>query len=144
MLAGLQKFSGRRIRQRGCSPKLQVLDTALMAAGVALDFEEAKRDREFWGRLVESAVGAHLLNSSAGSAIEVFYWRERNHEVDLVVRVSRRVVAIEVKSGRKRDTPSGLAEFAKAFRPRRLLFVGGEGIPLEDFLAQPAEAWVRD
>ena len=29
---------------------------------------EARGNREFWGRLVESAVGAHLVNASAGGA----------------------------------------------------------------------------
>ena len=46
---------------------------------------EARANREFWGRLVESAVGAHLVNASAGGACRVFYWRDRNHEVDFVV-----------------------------------------------------------
>jgi len=34
-------------------------------------------------------------------------------------------------------------EFAKAFRPHRVLLIGGEGFPLEEFLLQPAEAWLR-
>jgi hypothetical protein len=143
MLTGLQKFSGRRVRQRGSSPKLIVLNTALMTAAAPREFDEARHDREFWGRLAESAVGAHLLNTSAGSTFEVFYWRERNREVDFVVRAGRRMVAIEVKSGRKRNAFSGMDEFAKAFHPHRVLLIGGEGIPLEEFLLQPAEAWLR-
>ena len=79
---------------------------------------EARRDREFWGRLVESAVGAHLANAAAAGNCEVFYWRERSHEVDFVVRVGKSVTAIEVKSGRAREGFSGLAAFGAAF-PRR-------------------------
>ena len=143
MLTGLAKFAGQRVRQRGSSPKLQVLNTGLMTAPSPLDLEGAHRDREFWGRLVESAVGAHLLNSASGTKVEVSYWREANREVDFVLRAGKRVVAIEVKSGRKRETPHGLEAFSKAFRPYRSLLVGGQGIPVEEFLLRPAEAWFQ-
>ncbi len=73
MLAGLAKFSGSAARQRGSSPKLQVLNTALMTAQSGLSYEEARADHEFWGRLVESAVGAHLCNAAATGVCEVFY-----------------------------------------------------------------------
>ena len=143
MLTGLAKFAGQRVRQRGSSPKLQVLNTGLMTAPSPFDLEGAHRDREFWGRLVESAVGAHLLNSASGTKVEVSYWREANREVDFVLRAGKRVVAIEVKSGRKRETPHGLEAFSKAFRPYRSLLVGGQGIPVEEFLLRPAEAWFQ-
>ncbi len=143
MLTGLQKFAGQVVRSRGSSPKLQVLNTALMTAPSEFSFEEARADREFWGRLVESAVGAHLANAAAAGACELFYWRERNHEVDFVVRVGRTVTAIEVKSGRGSDTQPGLAAFSAAFKPRRKLLVGADGIPLEEFLGAPAERWGR-
>ena len=47
---------------------------------------QARANPELWGRLVESAVGAHLANAAAAGTCEVFYWRERNREVDFVVR----------------------------------------------------------
>ena len=53
------------MRQRASSPKLQVLNTALMTAPSGLSAEEVRDDREFFGRLVESAVGAHLANAAA-------------------------------------------------------------------------------
>ena len=143
MLTGLPKFAGQRVRQRGSSPKLQILNTALMTAPTPHDLEGARRDREFWGRLVESAVGAHLVNSAAGTKVEVFYWRERNREVDFVLRAGKRLIAIEVKSGRKREMPPGLEAFSRAFRPHRVLLVGAQGIPLEEFLLQPAATWVE-
>ena len=65
MLEGLQKYAGAAVRQRGSSPKLQVLNTALMTAPMGLALEEARADRELWGQLVESAVGAHLANAAA-------------------------------------------------------------------------------
>ena len=143
MVAGLQKFAGGAARSRGSIPKLQVLNTALMTAQSGLAFHEARADREFWGRLTESAVGAHLANAAAGGACELFYWRERNREVDFVARAGRTVTAIEVKSGRVRDAQPGLDVFAEAFKPRRSLLVGGDGIALEEFLARPVEHWVR-
>lgn len=143
MLVGLPKFAGRRVRQRASSPKLQVLNTALMTASSPLGPEEARRDRDFWGRLVESAVGAHLANGTAGAPYEVFYWRERNREVDFVARAGTRITAIEVKSGRRREALPGLDDFAKTYKPHRLLLVGAQGIPLEEFLLRPAESWVR-
>jgi predicted AAA+ superfamily ATPase len=143
MLTGLPKFAGQRVRQRGSSPKLQVLNTALMTTSSPLDLEAARRDREFWGRLVESAVGAHLLNTAAGTRVEVFYWRERDREVDFVLRSGRRVVGIEVKSGRRREGLPGLDAFAHAFRSDRRLLVGPGGIAVEEFLLRPASSWVE-
>ena len=70
------------------------------------------------------------------------YWRERNREVDFVVRKGGAVTAIEVRSGRARGTPPGMAAFADAFRPTRLLLVGDDGIAVEEFLSQPVEHWV--
>ena len=64
MLTGLDKFAGDMARSRAGSPKLQVLNTALLAAQAAAGFTAARRDGEQWGRLVESAVGAHLLNTA--------------------------------------------------------------------------------
>jgi predicted AAA+ superfamily ATPase len=143
LLIGLLKFSGRAARQRGSSPKLQVLNTALMSAQSGYSFEEAREDREFWGRLVESAVGAHLANAAATGECDVFYWRERNRDVDFVVRAGRALSAIEVKSGRIRDTPPGLAAFAAVFKPARKLLVGGDGVSVEEFLREPVAHWIK-
>ncbi len=142
MVTGLPKYAGQVVRSRGSSPKLQVLNTALMTAQSGLTSAEALADREFRGRLVESAVGAYLANAAAAGTCEVFYWRERNREVDFVVRAGRMLTAIEVKSGRTREMPPGLAAFAEAFKPDRTLLVGGDGIPVEDFLLAPVEHWV--
>lgn len=143
MLAGLQKFAGQAVRQRGSSPKLQVLNTALMSATSHHTFETARTDPTFWGRLVESAVGAHLLAGAAEAGIEVFYWRERSHEVDFVLRRGELVVAIEVKSGARKEGLPGMEAFDRAFKPRRKLLVGGPGLDLGEFLMTPVGAWVQ-
>ncbi|EQD39165.1 ATPase [mine drainage metagenome] len=141
MVCGLQKYAGDVARQRGSSPKLQVFNTALLTATSGLSLAEARADPEFWGRLVESAVGAHLANAAAEGDVALYYWRERNQEVDFVVTTGRRLIAIEVKSGRAPTRHAGSAAFAAAFKPRRSLLVGGDGIALDDFLAQPVSHW---
>ena len=143
MVTGLQKYSGSTVRRRGSSPKLQVLNTALMTAPLGLSMDEARTDRAFWGRLVESAVGAHLVNAQSAGTYKVFYWREGNHEVDFVVQASRSLTAIEVKSGRVRGTLTGMDAFSTAFKPTRKLLVGGDGISVGEFLEEPVEHWVK-
>ena len=109
LLAGLPKYASRPHR-RGSSPKLIALNTALMTAGSGYSFEEAQADRTFWGRIVESAVGAHLLNT-ATSDIRLHHWRDGPHEVDFVLQRGPRLVAFEVKSGRRRGALTGLRTF---------------------------------
>lgn len=142
MVCGLPKYAGDAARSRGSSPKLQVLNTALMTAASGYTLAEARADREFWGRLVESAVGAHLANAAMRGECALHYWRERNHEVDFVVQAGRRLTAIEVKSGRAPQAHPGTAAFVQAFKPKRTLLVGGDGIALDDFLMQPVAHWV--
>lgn len=143
MLVGLQKYAAGPARQRGSSPKLQVLNTALMSAQSGVSLADARRNREFWGRVVESAVGGHLANAAAAGICEVFYWRERSHEVDFVVRAGKTVTAIEVKSGRAQNSFPGLAAFGAAFPRARKLLVGGDGIAIDEFLEKPVEHWVK-
>ena len=142
MLTGLQKYGNAPVRRRNSSPKFQVFNTALISALSGLNLPRARQDHELWGRLVESAVGAHLVNGTVGEDCEVFYWRERSREVDFVVRFGRLLTAIEVKSGRSTGSLAGMTAFGEAFHPDRKLLVGGDGIAVEDFLSQPVEHWV--
>lgn len=143
MLTGLAKYSGKVVRSRGSSPKLQVLNTALLTAQSGLSPAEARDDHEFMGRLTESTVGAHLANAAASGICELFYWREGNREVDFVVRSGKTVVPIEVKSSRGAASLPGLGLFAEHFRTTRSLLIGGDGIPLEEFLLRPVGDWLR-
>ena len=143
MLTGLSKYSGKAVRSRASSPKLQVFNTALLTAQSGLTPIEARADGEFWGRLTESAVGAHLANAAACGQCELLYWREGNLEVDFVLRAGRVVVGLEVKSGRAPLAHSGLGAFSEAFKPKRTLLVGGDGIPVEEFLSRPVTDWLK-
>ena len=140
LLTGLEKHSGSAQRRRRSSPKLNVLNTALMGATSGYSFAEAKADRTFWGRLVESAVGAHLVNT-AGRTVEVSYWREGSREIDFVLRRAANVRGIEVKSGGGRASDSAVEEFENRFGALPSLVVGREGVPLNEFLSAPAQEW---
>ncbi|MBI4881888.1 MAG: ATP-binding protein [Planctomycetes bacterium] len=143
MLVGLQKYAGEPLRRRASSPKLLVLNTALMSATSGRTLAEARQDPFFWGRLVETAVGQHLVNAGRAAGFDVHYWRERGQEVDFVVTRGTKVIAIEVKSGARASRASGLAAFARTFSPSRSLLVGERGIGIEEFLASPAERWIE-
>lgn len=142
MITGLAKFSGRKVRQRGSSPKLQVLNTALLAAHAVHDLAAAQQNRDYWGRVVESAIGAHIINSASGEGIDVSYWREGNLEVDFVLQRGDSLIAIEVKSGRRRDSLPGLAAFIKSYPKARPLLVGGQGMAIDEFLSAPISALI--
>ena len=144
MLTGLQKHAGHPARRRGSSPKLQVFNTALISAVCDALPANIRSDAEFRGRLVESAVGSHLVNAQAAGVCQVHYWRERGREVDFVVSDGRTLVAIEVKSGRRRDALPGLAAFGDAFCPQRRLLVGGDGMPIATFLETPVPELLGD
>jgi uncharacterized protein len=144
MLAGLQKYSGRLIKQKASSPKLQVLNNALMTSQSDYDFTAAKQNPEYWGRLVESAVGAHLINSAFGkNDIKIFYWRSGNFEVDFIIKKGTKIFALEVKSTKREVTLPGIAEFKKIHKNTTPLLVGSSnGITLEEFLSEPLLKWL--
>jgi uncharacterized protein len=143
MLAGLQKHAGQAVRRRGSSPKFQVFTTALITAQSGLEPSDVLADPEYRGRLVESAVGAHLLAAEAAGECSLHYWRDRNREVDFVVEKGGRLTAIEVKSGRSPFALPGMEAFDRAFAPDRKLLVGGDGIPVSEFLQHPVLDWIE-
>ena len=72
------KYAGDAARSRASSPTLQVYNNALLTAGMGFSLVEVRAQPELWGRLLESAVVAHLANAAAGGECELFYWRERS------------------------------------------------------------------
>ncbi len=142
LLAGLRNYTGGIYRRRASSPKLNVLNTGLMSALSGYTFEQALADRTFWGRLVESAVGAHLWNTATGPS-RLWYWRQNGSEVDFVLQRGPRLVAFEVKSHKGQADRRGLTEFRKRFRPVQAVVVGGDGMALEEFLSVPADDWFK-
>jgi hypothetical protein len=139
LLTGLESFARGHVRRRGSSPKLILWNNALVSALGAPSFDEALARPEWWGRLVENAVGAHLLNGLPPAAFAVSYWRRDRHEVDFVVERGNTVWAVEVKSGRGQKVP-GLGAFRRQHPECRALVVGGDGMPLATFFATPPAA----
>jgi predicted AAA+ superfamily ATPase len=143
LLSGIYKYSSE-LRKRASSPKLNVLNTALMSAQFSIKFDTVRMDASMWGRFVESAVGAHLLNTSKGKSVDVLYWRDRNEEVDFVLRTpDGRLTGIEVKSGRRKEVLSGMASFRQTCPDAAIILVGQDGISLEKFFQMNIEDLVN-
>jgi uncharacterized protein len=142
LIVGMQKYASQPLRRRS-TPKLIVLNTAFMAVESGYTFDQAQADRSFWGRMTESAVGAHILNDG-NSEIESFYWRESSTEVDFVLKRGKQLVVIEVKSGAKRASSNGLEKFEENFGKCRKLIVGNGGTSIAEFLSRPIQEWFDD
>ncbi|WP_076792779.1 ATP-binding protein [Chlorobium sp. KB01] len=133
LLGGLEKYSPESLRQKSSSPKFQVHNTALVSAQQQLSFDTVSTNPAMWGRWVESAIGAHLLNHTSSDALNLFYWRQGNHEVDFVLVHSGKVIGVEIKSGHTQRA-SGMEAFRRQYNPDKVLLVGNSGIPWQEFL----------
>lgn len=142
LVAGLQKFSFDPTHQKASSPKLQVLNTALATAQESLSFQEAQQDPKSWNKLIECAVGAHLLNFSFGTRMKIFYWKEDNRSVDFILKMGKSIIVIDVNSAKKGKNVQGIDVFTKKFQPTKVITVGEGGIPLEEFLLSSLDKWL--
>lgn len=133
LLGGLEKYAGSIIRKRSSSPKFQVYNNALLTSQDKKSYSTTIVNPKLWGRLVESSVGAHLLNHSISERYNLNYWREGNNEVDFIIEKGDKVIGLEVKSGASADN-KGMAIFNEKFHPDKILLVGTGGIPYEEFL----------
>lgn len=136
LVSGLERHSPGMARSRGSSPKLILWNNALVTALGRSAFNETRSEGDRWGRLVENAVGAHLLNHLQGLRWEISYWRHRNDEVDFIVRSGDATWAIEVKSGRAAPATRGFESFRRISPDARTLLVGSGGVPLEEFFSR--------
>lgn len=134
LLAALQKYTVDAARRRASIPKFQVHNNALLSAGSPYGFEEIRSRPALWGRWVESAVGAYLVSEAFRSRFEVMYWRDGDREVDFILRIRGKIVALEVKSNAEKHA-SGLDLFRSKFAPAASFIVGDGGLPLETFFA---------
>ena len=138
LLCGLQKYARDEARKYNSVPKLMVYNTALLTAQTNTTFHRTFTTPNLWGRWVESAVGAHLLNQADEYDYNLYYWRENSDEVDFVVESGEQQIAIEVKSGR-RGANNGLKVFSEKFHPQQSFVVGTDGVPVEEFLSWDME-----
>jgi len=133
LLGGIEKYAGNVFRRKGSIPKFQVFNNALLSAQTGDSFDNVMIDPKKWGRLVESAIGSHLINNSITERYKLYYWRERNNEVDFIIERNNRLVAIEVKSGRRAEN-KGITAFSNLFHPKKALIIGTNGISIDEFL----------
>lgn len=138
LASGLPNFREGQAIHRNSSPKLVLWNNALVNALSGRGPQEAMQDLGWWGRVVENAVGAHLLTHLPKMTHEVSYWRDGDKEVDFVVKTSRKLWALEVKSGRPTATP-GLEAFCKRYPRAMPMVIGGDGMPLEEFFMRDPE-----
>lgn len=134
LLCGLQKYSIDMSRRKASIPKFQVYNNALKMVYNPLTFEQAIMDRKTWGHIFESAIGAYLVSQAFVHRFNVYYWRERNDEVDFILQKKSSLVAIEVKSNAEKRT-EGLEKFKQMFNPKSSFIVGDGGISAEDFFS---------
>jgi len=133
LLAGIEKFSYNQVRKRASSPKFQVYNNALLSAQRNETYDEIKMNPLAWGRIVESAVGAHLLNFAIPQNYTLYYWREGNNEVDFVLEKRGKIIAIEVKSSDSFNN-KGIEVFKNRYNPDKTYLIGNRGLPWEEFL----------
>lgn len=134
LLSGLEKYSGSVVRQRSSSPKFMVHNSALLSSMAQETLEEIKSKPDSWGRIVESAIGAHLIDGHLKGIYDLYYWRKGNDEVDFVIVKKGKITAIEVKSG-KPGARTGVETFRRIYSPHRMILIGNKGIPWKEFLS---------
>jgi predicted AAA+ superfamily ATPase len=140
LLTGLEKYSSNAIRKRSSVPKFQVYNNALLNQMLNLTFAQVRADHKLWGQIVESAVGAHLLNYSVTDKYNLYYWNENNNEVDFVLEKDGALIGLEVKSG-KDGANNGLSVFCKQFNPKHIFTVGTDGIGFEEFFTMSPKSF---
>ena len=140
LLVGLQKYAMDESRKYRSIPKLQVFNNALLTVmSDGMTYEKAFTHPDLWGRWVESVVGCFLLDKADELEYQLYYWRDNDEEVDFVIVRGDSLIAIEVKSGRSQSN-SGLGTFREKYHPQYTLVVGGEAMPLEQFLTGDIES----
>jgi predicted AAA+ superfamily ATPase len=132
LVSGLELFKGGIKKKRGSSPKLIIWNNGLINSLTGDSLRASRNNYSWWGRLVENAVGAHLLNHLTGIPYSVYYWRHKSLEVDYIVKTPKQIWGIEVKSGNPKN-PKGISGFLKMYPEARTMIVGSEGVPLEEF-----------
>lgn len=125
LVTGIEKYSSASFRSRRSTPKLIVHDNSLIRA-----FERpvsAPLSSQRFGHYFENCIGARFLEAGW----DVFYWRDRDLEVDYVVLgPNGEHWAVEVKAGRLDEKDlRGLNMFCKRyphFKPHLLSLQGHE------------------
>jgi len=133
LIGGIEKYSSSSIRIRSGSPKLQVYNNALLSSQNPMKFTGIRNNPAEWGRVIESAVGAYLVNESLRESFNLYYWRDRNDEVDFVIEKNGKLIGIEVKSTLLRNK-RGMSEFQRKFKPVKTVCIDNKTMPWNEFI----------
>lgn len=155
LLRRIEPWARNRLSRLVKSPKLQFIDSGLLASLQGLTSAEVIRDRRRLGPVLESFVFGELLKHAAAAEGEyrILYYRDADQvEVDLVLEdAAGGVVGVEIKASatvREGDL-RGLRKLAhlsgSSFRLGVLLYDGAEILPMgEGLWAAPiASLWGR-
>lgn len=116
LIKTIPKFSRNEIRKKTSSPKIIVMAPALSTFHRLDSLTEDDR-----GRIFESAIGAELIKNN----FKPYYWADGDYEVDFVLEYKKQIIAIEVKSGRRKKTTS-LEVFNKKYPDAKIVFINKE------------------
>lgn len=133
LLSGIEKYAANIIRKRSSIPKFQVHNNALLSAQKGEYFSQILQKPAEWGHIVESSVGSHLVNHSISQNYSVYYWRERNDEVDFILERRGKTIAIEIKSINS-ENRKGLEVFKNKFNPDKIYLIANQGLSWQEFL----------
>lgn len=115
----IPKYSKNEVKKKQSSPKIISMAPALNTFH-RLD----NLSSEYMGKVFESLVGAQLIKSG----LKVSYWSEGDYEIDYIIEVKGKTIAIEVKSGSNKKSVS-LNKFLKIYPASEVLFITKENYP---------------
>lgn len=140
LLKRVDVWARNRLNRMVKTPKLQFIDSGLLATLLDLSVEEVELDRTRFGNILETFVFAELLkhNSTADGDYRMMYYRDADKvEVDLVIENNAgQLVGVEIKAAAtvKEGDLRGLRKLANLagnrFKMGVLLYDGSETLPL--------------
>jgi predicted AAA+ superfamily ATPase len=153
LLRRVDVWARNRLNRVVKTPKLQFIDSGLLAALLELSALEVQQDRTRFGHVLESFVYSELLKATttAEGEYSLMYYRDADKvEVDLVIEnAAGQLVGVEVKASAtvKPSDLRGLKKLASLagdqFKMGILLYDGDETLPLGDHIwaAPMATLW---
>lgn len=153
LLRRVDVWARNRLHRVVKSPKLQFIDSGLLATLIELTGQEVEQDRTRFGNVLESFVYGELLKgtTTAEGRYSLMYYRDADKvEVDVVIEnTAGQLVGVEVKASAtvKPSDLKGLRKLANLagdqFKMGILLYDGVETMPLgDDIWAVPlASLW---
>ncbi|WP_353482271.1 ATP-binding protein [Haliscomenobacter sp.] len=133
LLGSIQNFHQHVARSKASLPKWQVHDPSLLSIQIGNSFRNIRQEPENWGQWVENAVGTHLLHAATKRECQLWYWRDRNQEVDFVIERNGKIIGLEVKSNNTAFT-KGMDSFNQLYAPHKMFLIGERGLPWQEFL----------